>query len=574
MIILLGFAFLAGIVTVLSPCILPVLPIILSGTVGGDKKKPLGIVTGFILSFTFFTLFLSALVKVTGVSADVLRSFSIIVIALFGVSLLIPQIQLFIEQLFTKLANAAPKNQAQTSSFWGGIVVGISLGLLWTPCVGPILASVISLALTGSVTSTALFITIAYSLGTAIPMLAITYGGRELLNKVPWLLRNTATIQKAFGVLMIITAIGIYFNIDRQFQTYILEKFPQYGRGLTALEDNELVKKQLNQLQDTPSEDMRGKPMFEVTGQDYGMAPEIIPGGDWYNSEPLTMEGLKGKVVLVDFWTYSCINCIRTLPYLKSWHEKYADKGLVILGVHAPEFEFEKDTKNVAKAISDFEIKYPVVQDNDFATWRAYNNRYWPAKYLVDKNGRIRYYHFGEGNYNETEEAIQKLLKESGATVTDKIANPEYTVSSMTPELYLGYARIQHLASPEQITRDKTAEYSIPSSVPKNKFAYSGNWTIGQERSMPSQNGTLELNFGGKQVFLVMNPVDGSVGKVRIYIDGEVVTNAAGKDVIDGIVTVDSDRLYELISLPEAERHILKMEFLDSNTEVFAFTFG
>ncbi len=576
MILLLGFAFIAGVVTILSPCILPVLPIILSGTIGGDKRKPLGIVTGFILSFTFFTLFLSAIVNATGISADALRAFSIVVILLFGVSLLVPQVQLFIEQLFSKLANSTPQQNQQTNSFWSGVVVGLSLGLLWTPCVGPILASVISLALTGSVTTTAFFITLAYSLGTAIPMLAITYGGRELLQKVPWLLKNTGSIQKAFGVLMIITAIGISLNADRKFQTFILERFPRYGTGLIAFEDNAVVKDQLNRLQrPSNSEDMNGKPSFEMT-EDYGMAPEIQSEGQWFNSDPLTMKQLRqdGKVVLIDFWTYTCINCIRTLPYLRSWHEKYADKGLVIIGVHAPEFEFEKDPENVAKALADFTLQYPVVQDNDFRTWRAYNNRYWPAKYLVDKNGRIRFFHFGEGEYDETEKKIQELLKESGAEVSNKVDNPDYEVYSRTPELYLGYLRMEHLSSPEPVKRDSEAVYTDPVNIPQNTFSYSGTWNISKEKSMPSQNATLILQFESKEVFLVMNPKAQEPARMRIYLDGVVVTEGAGEDVTDGIVTIDTDRLYKLINLPKAGQHQLKLEFLDNKAELFAFTFG
>lgn len=248
MIILITFAFIAGIVTILSPCILPILPIILSSTVDDSgKKRPLGVVVGFVLSFTFFTLFLSSIVRVTGIPAESLRYVSIIILILFGLSLLIPQLQFFIEQQFTKLARFAP-NRQKHHGFIGGVIIGLSLGLLWTPCVGPILASVISLALTGTVTTEALFITLAYSLGTAIPMFIIMLTGSTALKKVPWLLRNTSKIQKAFGVLMIVTAIGIFFNVDRQFQNYILNTFPQYGTGLTTIEDNEKVKEELDNI--------------------------------------------------------------------------------------------------------------------------------------------------------------------------------------------------------------------------------------------------------------------------------------------------------------------------------------
>jgi cytochrome c biogenesis protein CcdA/thiol-disulfide isomerase/thioredoxin len=576
MLLLIAFAFLGGIVTILSPCILPILPIVLSGSIGGNHRKPLGIVTGFVLSFTFFTLFLATIVKLTGVPADLLRSISVAILIIFGISLLIPQIQILFEKLFSKLSGLFSSQQNPNTGFFGGILIGISLGLIWTPCVGPIIASVITLAATSQVNTAAFFITLAYSLGTAIPMLVIMYGGRGLFAKIPWLLPNSAKIQKGFGVLMILTALGIYFNIDRRFQAYILETFPQYGVGLTKFEDNAVVKEQLEKIQGR--ENNESALVGDVKLDDSAnaiIAPEIIEGGQWFNSEPLKIQNLKGKVVLVDFWTYTCINCIRTLPYLKSWHEKYSDKGLVIIGVHTPEFEFEKSPNNVKQAISDFGIKYPVIQDNDYATWRAYNNRFWPAKYFVDKNGKIRSTHFGEGAYDESEKIIQDLLKEAGSEIGEEgINNPDYQINAQTPELYLGYQRIEYLASPERIQQDKDADYSLPKNLRENYFALNGVWNIGAERSMPKRGSVLELNFGAEQVFLVMRPIK-SPGKVKVFLNGKVLDQGvSGADVKNGVVTVDTDRLYKLIKLNSPGEHILKLEFLDSNLEVYAFTFG
>src|SRR3989344_3432578 len=329
MLLLIIFAFIGGVVTILSPCILPILPVVLSSSLTGGKKSPLGVVTGFILSFTFFTLFLSLIVKSLGIPADSLRSFSIVVIALFGIGLLLPNFRTLLEKFFTYFSRFGPKGSGE-AGFFGGVLIGASVGLVWTPCVGPILASIISLA--------------------------------------------------------------IFFNFDRKFQTYILDKFPNYGIGLTSFEDNSLIKDRLKNLRgDGINDEDMGKPMFNLLDDSGVNAPGLIQGGDWFNTKPLTLKELRGKVVMVDFWTYTCINCIRTLPYLKNWHEKYASKGLVIIGVHTPEFEFEKSAENVQKAIQDFGIKYPVMQDNNFATWRAYDNHYWPAKYIVDKNGKIRY---------------------------------------------------------------------------------------------------------------------------------------------------------------------------------------
>lgn len=582
MILLIIFAFFAGVVTILSPCILPILPIILSSSIGTQeigKGRPLGVVTGFILSFTFFTLFLSTLVRISGIPSESLRIFSVVVVAVFGASMLIPKFQYWTEILFSRLSQFLPQSQNKTG-FSGGIVIGLSLGLLWTPCVGPILASVISLAITGSVNLDAVFITLAYALGTAIPMFFIIAAGQTALRKAPWLLNNSGKIQKVFGVLMILTALAIFFNLDRKFQTFVLNTFPSYGTGLTKFEDIPLIHDALNGFSGQPvgSEDM-GKPTFDMTGEKSGpAAPEIVSQGQWFNSEPLKLAELKGKVVLIDFWTYSCINCQRTFPYLKDWNAKYKDKGLVIIGVHAPEFEFEKNPQNVEKALKDFGITWPVVQDNDFATWRAYNNRYWPAKYFIDKDGKIRYTHFGEGEYDESERVIQELLKETGEDVSSmQVNNPQYQVSAASPETYLGYDRMEYLVPTQEISENSNFNYVAPSSVPLNKFAFSGVWNVMNEYSSAQKGSQLLIKFDAKEVYLVMRPKDGSKpGKVKVYLDDKLVSDSgvAGESVVNNEINVTQDTLYKLIKLPTQGQHILKLEFLDGNTEAYAFTFG
>lgn len=575
MIILITFAFIAGIVTVLSPCILPILPIILTSSIGGvisGKSRPLGVVSGFVLSFTFFTLFLATIVRISGIPAETLRIVSVFVVAGFGLSLLMPKFQVLTENLFSRLANFMPRNQNRTG-FTGGLIIGTSIGLLWTPCVGPILASVISLAITGTVTFDAFLITLAYSLGTSLPMFFIINGGQNALRRVPWLTANLTYIQKLFGVFMLITAIGIYFNVDRRFQTFILNTFPQYGTGLTKFEDNYLIRDQLNKKsKDEVKSDDMGKPTFEIVKPQGNKAPEIIPGGVWFNSNPLSLEQLKGKVVIIDFWTYSCINCQRTLPYLRKWHEKYNDKGLVIIGVHAPEFEFEKSEKNVAQAINDFNLSYPIVQDNNFATWRAYKNRYWPAKYFIDKEGYIRYSHFGEGEYDNSEKVIQELLKEAGASdISTEINNPTYKIDAKTPEMYLGYDRIEYFASPEAIQKNRLATYTAPQNLQNNEFAYIGNWIVMNEYANPQKGAALTLNFDAKEVYLVMR-TKGAHAKVKVFVDGKL--QYFGENNENGTVIVDKDTLYKLINLPSVGKHNLKLEFEDNNIEVFAFTFG
>lgn len=550
MLLLIIFSFIAGVITILSPCILPVLPIVLSSGISGGHKRPLGVVVGFILSFTFFTLFLASLVRILGVPADFLRTLSIVVIFIFGLALVLPALQKLTEKLFTKMQAVVPQAKLDDQSgFKGGLLLGLSLGLIWTPCVGPILASVIALAATSSITTEAVLITFSYSLGTALPMLLITYSGRAVLTKVPGLLRNSTRIQQVFGVLMILVAVGIFFNLDRRFQTYILETFPQYGSNLTQIEDNPLVRQQLQHM------DSQGV-----------AAPELIVGGQWFNSPPLKLADLKGKVVLIDFWTYTCINCIRTLPYLMSWHDKYADQGLVIIGVHTPEFEFEKSASNLQTAINDYQIKYPVMQDNDYATWNAYSNRYWPAKYFIDAKGIVRSAHFGEGEYDESEKMIQQLLQEAGSTSSAlPINNPTYTIDSGTPETYLGYQRMAGLVSPEKVLPDQAQDFTVPELIADNRFAIGGKWLITSEFARPEKTSVLVYRFNAKDVFLVMRPkVSGTTGKIRIYIDQELSKE----------ITVTKDDIYQLVDFDAPGSHTIQIDFLDSNLELYAFTFG
>lgn len=411
-------------------------------------------------------------------------------------------------------------------------------------------------------------------------MFLIIISGQNALRRMPWLLTNLNNIQKVFGVVMILSAIGIFFDVDRKFQTMILNTFPQYGTNITKFEDNEYIRSQLeknnaiNDADNTPLPTLAiGRPINEVSYPKGPPAPELIGGGKWFNSPPLEMSKLRGKVVLIDFWTYTCINCQRTLPYLRDWYEKYESKGLVIIGVHAPEFEFEKNPKNVEKAIKDFGLKYPVVQDNAFATWKAYRNQYWPAKYLIDSEGNIRYTHFGEGAYDETEKAIQELLKEMGESdQLPQVSNPSYENFANTPETYLGYWRKGNFASSEKIKRDEVQKYSNSQKLEKDQFAFLGNWSVMEKYALPEKGAKLSLDFESKEVFLVMRPKDGKSGRLKVVLDGK--GENFGKDVIDGIVTVDSDRLYKLIDLKKPGRHILDLEFLDNNLELFAFTFG
>lgn len=578
MIVLLLFAFLAGIVTILSPCILPILPIVLSGTVSGDKKRPYGIILGFIISFTFFTLFLATIVRLTGIPTNTLRIIAGVVLLIFGLSLILPSFQMLIEKLFTKLSTFGPKAN-QHAGFWGGVVIGLTIGIVWTPCVGPILASVIALAATSQVTTETFLITLTYSIGTAIPMFIIMYGGRNLLKKAPWLTKNTTIIQKAFGVLMILFALAIFTNVDQQFEAYLAAT--PYGADLTELENNSAVTHQLNSLKGqqtntTALSDSNG--LFNANTP----APDFVGITKWLNlpagSQPPTIQSLRGKVVLVDFWTYTCINCIRTLPHVTSWYDKYHKQGFVVIGVHTPEFEFEHETANVENAIKQYKIYYPVAQDNNYATWNNYNNEYWPAEYLIDANGIIRREDFGEGEYTQMEEAIQTLLRQAGHKVTQKLDTlPDMTPQDETsPETYLGSDRMQYYY-PSSTLGDGTSNYTLSDTPPQDSFSLGGQWTINDGNAVAGKNATLTYNFTASNVYLVLNPAAGKLkSTIKVFLDGKPVNNTnEGTDVKDGVLTIPTDRLYNLINLHgKTENHILKLEFETPGIQGFAFTFG
>ena len=598
MAVLLGFAFLSGVITILSPCILPVLPIVLAAGAGSGKARPFGVIAGFIASFTLFTLTLTALVQILGVPADALRIVAVLLIILSGLAMLVPGLKRGFELLASRLANrgAGARNSVSGSrgGFVAGLPVGLGLGLVWTPCVGPIMASVISLAITQRLDGGAVFITLAYTAGTAIPMLAVMLGGRALLGRVPALARNSGRIQQGLGVLMILMGVAIGIGWDRKLQTAVLSAFPGYGAGLTSLEDVRIARRALEARDrarqpaatsmtavsrssngpetrvfsgatEAPAE--KGKP------EDFGLAPELVTKGVWFNTAdgaPLRMEDLRGKVVLVDFWTYSCVNCVRTIPYLRAWHEAYRDQGLVIIGVHSPEFEFEKSAANVKRATKELRVSWPVVLDNDFEQWNAYGNRYWPAHYFIDAQGRVRYYQFGEGGYDVSERVIQTLLREAGATVGGRVSGRETEITARTPETYLGFLRAQGLVSEERPIPGLAVEYRPSRSPANGEWTLSGRWIVAGEYAVPESTGILELAFEARDVYLVIEPEAGG-GSIAVRVDGKVPADTEAPR--GGALAAEGSRLYHLVRLPRAGAHLLRLE-VQGRLRLFAFTFG
>ncbi|TFH05864.1 MAG: cytochrome c biogenesis protein DipZ, partial [Spirochaetales bacterium] len=584
-IIILLFAFVSGVITILSPCILPVLPIVLSGAVGGGKARPFGVVTGFVVTFTVFTLALSALVQVAGISPDALRVVAVGILAVFGLVMVVPTLRDGFEVITSRLAGAVTSRSGGSkpatrtsgmSGFTSGLPVGFSLGIVWTPCVGPIMASVISLAVSQQIDGGAVLITLAYTLGTSIPMLAVMVGGRALLNRRPGLAKRAAGFQRVFGVLMILVAVAIGFGWDRQFQSTVLTVFPNYGAGLTAIEDSAAVRNALNNRNATQATEggiSVDNPPRNGRLRDFGPAPELVAEGPWLNTggQEFSMEDLRGKVVLIDFWTYSCVNCVRTLPYLRAWHETYSDQGLVIVGVHTPEFSFERSVANVSKAIADLDVRWPVVLDNSYAQWRAYNNRYWPAHFFIDAQGTVRYYSFGEGHYDDAERVIRDLLKEAGVNAGRRRAEvPVQRYEARTPETYLGYGRTTGFISTKSGIRDAPAAYAVIRPPENGEWSLDGRWTVAREYVAAESAGVLEFGFDAREVYLVIEP-DGTPGGIRVTVDGAVPADT--EDVRGGVLTPGESRLYHLVGLETAGPHTLRLD-VQGSYKLFAFTFG
>ena len=566
-------------VTIFTPCIWPLLPIILSSSASGGHKKPLGITLGIMLSFGILTLFISSLVKIIPFDANSLRFVAVLIIGILGLILVIPKLSGMLEGYASRLSGKLKiGNGSAPTGFRSGFIIGLALGIVWTPCAGPILATIATLAATQAVNLSVILITAAYITGVGIPLFIFASFGKYLFTRSRVLSKYTGRIQQIFGIIMILTALSIATNYDQVLQTKLLNAFPQFNSTLNSFESNGSVKKELDALKGKPQS--QGNQVQDTTGlfNANTPAPDFSGGTKWLNTQkPLSIAALKGKVVLVDFWTYTCINCIRTLPFVTSWYDKYKDKGFVVIGVHTPEFQFEHDSSNVLNAIKMFNIHYPVVQDNNYAIWNNYNNQYWPAEYLIDAEGNIRREEFGEGEYAQTEMAIQILLKEAGQKVTsslDKMPDQTPTIQ-LSPETYLGSNRMQYYY-PNGNTGNVNQNFNLSANLSQNSFSLGGQWNISGENAVSGKGAQLNYNFSADKVFLVLRPGTAKNAKVKVFLDGKAVDSSnSGADVQNGVVTIDSDRLYNLIDLKgNPGSHILKLEFEDSGIEVFAFTFG
>ena len=597
MLVLVLVAFIAELVTAVSPCVLPILPIVLATGADGDRRRPYLVIAGLVASFTFFTLASVQIISALGLPSSALRDVAIAIIAIFGLTLLVPAVSEVFERATGRLQRAgarlmtpsrngslsfAPVGATDGSptapspkraSIAGGLLTGVGLGLVWTPCAGPILGAITSLAVISPGSSSTLALVLAYSIGAGLPLLAIAQGGRAMMGRLR--MRSASKwATKAFGIVVLVTAGLMAVGADTALSADLTSALPNWTDTLQSLERSNPVQAALNQVEGHAQP--TGQPASNGSDlSDLGPAPEFTGIDHWLNSKPLTLADLRGKVVLVDFWTYSCINCIRTLPYVEGWYQKYASDGLVIVGVHSPEFAFEHDTGNVSAAIARFGITYPVAQDNEFSTWNAYSNQYWPADYLIDATGHIRAEHFGEGDYDGTEADIRALLQEAGKSVLPaQTAAPAGApiAGGQSPETYLGSARQSAFAGADP--GDGTHAFQLPSKLDLNSWALGGTWDVASQYITATQAGTrLEFSFQARDVYLVMSAPASVTAHVTI---GGVTAPAQGTEDVSasGELTVSSARLYHLVHLPASAQATLTITFDAPGAQAFAFTFG
>jgi cytochrome c biogenesis protein CcdA/thiol-disulfide isomerase/thioredoxin len=580
MMVLFVLAYLGGVLTTVSPCILPVIPFVLARADRPFLKNGLPMLVGMALAFAV----VATLASIAGgwvVSANQYgRMAALTLLAIFGVTLLFPELA---DRLMRPLVAVGARlsqsaDQASDGSVFAPLLLGVATGFLWAPCAGPVLGLILTgAALQGaSVTTTLLLLTYAAGAATSLA-LALLIGGRVFaamkrsIGAGEWIRRGLGA-----AVLVAITAIalgldtGVLTNLSAGSTTSLeqglLDKLRPRGNAAMMTQA-----KPAGQSQALPVE---------------GPLPSLSGASEWLNSKPLTAEDLKGKVVLVDFWTYSCINCLRSIPYVRAWAEKYRDHGLVVIGVHAPEFAFERNVDNVRKVVATLKISYPVAIDNEYMIWRAFENEYWPAHYFIDAKGQIRHQHFGEGDYDESERTLQKLLAEAGDSQvpTDIVAvnasgaeAASVKADVESPETYLGYNRIDHFISPGSVVQDESHVYAA-GSPQLNEWSLAGNWTIGNERALLNEkDGGIVYRFHARDLHLVLGPAaDGSPVRFRVTIDGAAPGAAHGADVdSDGQGVVTAQRLYQLVRDPGAiVDHTFEIRFLDPGVQAYAFTFG
>jgi cytochrome c biogenesis protein CcdA/thiol-disulfide isomerase/thioredoxin len=552
--------FVAGIIAGISPCILPVLPVVLvAGATGADpaarRRRSIAVVAGLVVAFSVLTLAGSAILSALGLPQDLLRDLGLIVLGLFGLGLLVPAVGRLVERPFARLRGPQPRASGS------GFVLGLGLGAVFVPCAGPVLAAITVLGATHRVGFSGAVLTLAFALGAAVPLLVLALAGDTLVDRTRALRERAPLLRTVGGAVLVAMTLLIGFNLTDGLQ----RDLPGYTSALQhTVEGTTFATHQLQALTGNGGGSIamcRDDAMLH----DCGAAPSFRDIGAWLNTpggKPLTLAGLRGKVVLVDFWTYSCINCQRTLPHVEAWYQRYRDDGLVVVGVHTPEFAFEHVVSNVAAATGSLHVTYPVAVDDGYGTWDAYRNEYWPAEYLVDASGRVRHTHFAEGGYTETESLIRDLLVAAhhGVALPPPTDLPDKTPTGATnPETYLGYERLEYLVGSTPIP-DAAASYDFPAALPPGGYGLSGTWTIGSQKATAGSGARLELGLQARDVYLVL----GGRGTVAVSLDGGPPTTVA----VSGV-----PRLYTLVSGDRLVTGVL-MVSVSPGVDAYDFTFG
>jgi cytochrome c biogenesis protein CcdA/thiol-disulfide isomerase/thioredoxin len=594
--ILFILSYIGGALTIISPCILPVLPFVFARSDQPFAKSGLPLLLGMAMTFAGIAT-IAAVGGGWAVHANEYgRTAAIVLLAILGVTLLFPALADRLTRplvvVGARLSQSAQTDGRPGSTILPSFVLGIATGLLWAPCAGPILGLILTgAALNGASVQTSLLL-LAYAAGAATSLaVALLIGGR-VFAAMKRSLGVGEWVRRGLGVAVLAGVVAIAFGLDTGFLTRIslagtstfeqglLDKFGGSAQTSNPNAQGSVVTNGGAMMAQEPAPPTSGLPVE-------GGLPPLVGVVEWLNSPPLTVEGLRGKVVLVDFWTYSCINCLRTIPYIKAWADKYKDQGLVVIGVHSPEFAFEKNTDNVRRAVRDLKIDYPVAVDSDYAIWRVFFNQYWPAHYFFDVQGRLRYHHFGEGEYAESEHVIQELLAEAGKTGVSKgvvainaagaeAASDEDDVQS--PETYIGYERAANFASAESAAKNASQAYSLPPALQLNQWGLAGNWTVESEKAVSgSADGRIAFRFHARDLHLVLGPgEDGKPVRFRVLLDGRKPGNDHGADIdAQGDGTVTEQRLYQLVRQSDGVKdRTFEIEFLDPGGQAFAFTFG
>ncbi|MFE6853955.1 cytochrome c biogenesis protein CcdA [Streptomyces sp. NPDC057674] len=583
---------LGGLITAVSPCILPVLPVVfLAGGPGADapaprrpslvgasgapldgahpdappsvarpprNRRPYAVVAGLVLSFAFFTLLGVTIISALGLPQDILRYVGLALLVLIGLGLILPPVERILEKPFARIP------QRQVNKEGSAFALGLGLGLLYVPCAGPVLAAITIAGARGEISADIVVLTAAFALGTAIPLLLFALAGRRVAERVAAFRTRARKLRVISGILMIALAFALAFDVT----TALQRALPDYTRAAQrTVEDSDAARQQLSGLYDDSNKELSrcedGVDELRACGQ----APPLAGISTWINTpggSPVDLTSLRGRVVLIDFWTYSCINCQRSIPHIKDWDRAYRDKGLTVLGVHSPEFAFEKSPKNVADQTRKLGITYPVALDNKLDTWDNYRNRFWPAKYLIDAQGNVRYFTFGEGRYAQTETLIRDLLRQADPTVvlpppTDQ-ADDRLT-ADRTPETYLSTHRIRGYAGAPELAEDKPVTYAYPAGgVRPNEIALAGTWTAGYEHFTSGKDARLALTYHARNANLVL----AGEGSVTVLVDGEPDRTIR----IHGTPT-----LYRLTDHDEARDTRLELR-LTPGLQAFAFTYG